>query len=105
MKDFTTEERAEFIRRAQETRKRRSELKQKLYEGELTTREVLENLDEYDYIKRMKAFEYIRAHKGIGTRTTQKIMDELALPQNRRIQALKEDKMNALIEAIERKCA
>ncbi len=101
MKQLTTEERREYAKRATETRHKRAILKAELHKGTLTPSEVLDNLDKYPYMKRMKVSEFMRAHKGIGIAKAEKLMGELKIPSVRRLQGLKEHKAKELAQTIE----
>ncbi len=102
MKEFTKEERQAFAKLATETRQKRVVVKEKLNNRELSTEEVLTNLDKYPCMNRMRVSEFIRAHQGFGMAKADKIMKELSIPASRRLQGMNERKVNELIEAITR---
>ena len=104
MKELTNEERREYAKRAVETRHKRALLKAELHKGSLTASDVLDNLDKYPYMKRMKVSEFMRAHGGIGTATAEKLMSELKIPNIRRLQGLNERKSKELAQVIEQHC-
>ena len=96
---MTPEQRAAALEKARIVRAERSELTQKLSMGLLTPAEVLEQT-ENPVIGRMKVKAFVSALPGYGKVKTEKLMEELGIPADRRIQGLGSNQMKALIDAL-----
>ena len=96
---MTPEQRAAALEKARIVRAERSELTQKLSMGLLTPAEVLDQT-ENPVIGRMKVKAFVNALPGYGKVKTEKLMEELGIPADRRIQGLGSNQMKALIDAL-----
>ncbi|MCR2034087.1 integration host factor, actinobacterial type [Adlercreutzia mucosicola] len=96
---MTPEQRAAALEKARIVRAERSELTQKLSMGLLTPAEVLDQT-ENPVIGRMKVKAFVNALPGYGKVKTEKLMEELGIPAERRLQGLGSNQMQALKDAL-----
>ena len=96
---MTPEQRAAALEKARIVRAERSELTQKLSMGLLTPAEVLDQT-ENPVIGRMKVKAFVNALPGYGKVKTEKLMEELGIPAERRLQGLGSNQMSALKAAL-----
>ena len=95
----TPEQRAAALEKARIVRAERSELTKKLSMGLMTPKEVLDMSDK-PVVGRMKVKAFVSALPGYGKVKTEKLMEELGIPADRRIQGLGSNQMKALIDAL-----
>ena len=95
---MTPEQRAAALEKARIVRAERSELTKKLSMGLMTPKEVLDMSDK-PVVGRMKVKAFVSALPGYGKVKTEKLMEELGIPADRRIQGLGSNQMKALIDA------
>ena len=96
---MTPEQRAAALEKARIVRAERSELTKKLSMGLLTPAEVLDQT-ENPVTGRMKVKAFVNALPGYGKVKTEKLMEELGIPAERRLQGLGSNQMKALIDAL-----
>ena len=96
---MTPEQRAAALEKARIVRAERSELTKKLSMGLMTPKEVLDMSDK-PVVGRMKVKAFVSALPGYGKVKTEKLMEELGIPADRRIQGLGTNQMKALIDAL-----
>lgn len=96
---MTPEQRAAALEKARIVRAKRSELTKKLSMGLMTPKEVLDMSDK-PVVGRMKVKAFVSALPGYGKVKTEKLMEELGIPADRRIQGLGSNQMKALIDAL-----
>ena len=96
---MTPEQRAAALEKARIVRAERSELTQKLSMGLLTPAEVLDQT-ENPVIGRMKVKAFVNALPGYGKVKTEKLMEELGIPAERRLQGQGSNQMQALKDAL-----
>ncbi|MCI8451669.1 integration host factor, actinobacterial type [Enterorhabdus sp. P55] len=96
---MTPEQRAAALEKARIVRAERSELTKKLSMGLMTPKEVLDMSDK-PVVGRMKVKAFVSALPGYGKVKTEKLMEELGIPADRRIQGLGSNQMKALIDAL-----
>jgi len=96
---MTPEQRAAALEKARVVRAARSEITTKLSMGLTTPAEVLAKADD-PVIGRMKVKSFITACPGYGKVKTERLMEELGIDANRRIQGLGSNQMKALKEAL-----
>lgn len=97
---LTLEERREALRKAMEMRRRRARLRNDLKSGALTLQQVLARADD-EVIARMRVFYLLTSLPQIGKVTAQRIMDELGIAPNRRVQGLGKRQIEALLKRME----
>ncbi|MCI2241205.1 integration host factor, actinobacterial type [Adlercreutzia faecimuris] len=96
---MTPEQRAAALEKARIVRAERSELTKKLSMGIMTPKELLDMSDK-PVVGRMKVKAFVSALPGYGKVKTEKLMEELGIPADRRIQGLGSNQMKALIDAL-----
>ena len=96
---MTPEQRAAALEKARIVRAERSEITKKLSMGLMTPKEVLDMSDK-PVVGRMKVKAFVSALPGYGKVKTEKLMEELGIPADRRIQGLGSNQMKALIDAL-----
>ena len=96
---MTPEQRAAALEKARIVRAERSELTKKLSMGLMTPKEVLDMSDK-PVVGRMKVKAFVSALPGYGKVKTEKLMEELGIPADRRIQGLGSNQLKALIDAL-----
>lgn len=100
---MTPEQRAAALEKARIVRAKRSELTKKLSMGLMTPKDFLalqEDPEEGSVVGRMKVKAFVSALPGYGKVKTEKLMEELGIPADRRIQGLGSNQMKALIDAL-----
>ena len=95
---MTPEQRAAALEKARVVRAKRSEITNKLAMGLTTPAEVLDQIDAI--IGRMKVKAFVNALPGFGKVKTEKLMEELGIPAERRLQGLGSNQMAALKAAL-----
>lgn len=96
---MTPEQRAAALEKARIVRQQRSEITNKLSMGIMTADEVLGKSGD-PVIGRMKVKTFINALPGYGKIKTEKLMEELGIPETRRIQGLGSKQMENLKKAL-----
>ena len=96
---MTPEQRAAALEKARIVRQKRSEITNKLSMGIMTPADALKKADD-PVIGRMKVKSFINALPGYGKVKTEKLMDELGIPETRRIQGLGSKQMENLKKAL-----
>ena len=84
---LTLDEKKKALAKAQEMRSQRAKLREKLKSGELTLRAVLENSSD-EVIARMRVSYLLQSLPQVGKVTSERIMNEIGIHQNRRVQGL-----------------
>ena len=96
---MTPEQRAAALEKARVVRAKRSEITKKLSMGALTPKKALGMVDD-PVVGRMKVKSFINAIPGYGKVKTEKTMEELGIPADRRLQGLGSNQMRNLIEKL-----
>lgn len=96
---MTPEQRAAALEKARVVRAQRAEITKKLSMGILTPVEVLDMADD-PVVGRMKVKSFVGALPGYGKVKTEKLMNELGIPADRRIQGLGSNQKKNLAEAL-----
>ncbi|NMA61025.1 MAG: integration host factor [Firmicutes bacterium] len=84
---LSQEEKLEALKKAQEMRSKRAELRVQLKQGNLTLQEVLEQADD-EVIGRMRVTYLLQSLPQVGKVTSEKVMKEIGINENRRVQGL-----------------
>lgn len=95
----TPEQRKAALEKARIVRAKRSELTTKLSIGAMKPEDALKKVDD-PIVGRMKVKSFINALPGYGKVKTEKLMDELGIPETRRLQGLGSKQMEALKAAL-----
>lgn len=93
---LTSEERSAALRKAMEMRSQRAQVRDAMKSGELALHEVFDRIDD-EVIGRMRVQYLLTSLPQIGKVTAQRIMDELRIPPNRRVQGLGKRQIEALL--------
>lgn len=96
---MTPEQRAAALEKAREVRAKRSEITKKLSMGIMSAADALKKADD-PIIGRMKVKSFVNALPGYGKIKTEKLLEELGIPDTRRIQGLGSRQMENLKEAL-----
>ncbi len=96
---MTPEQRAAALEKARVVRAERSEITKKLSAGKITPASVLKKVDD-PIIGRMKVKSFISAIPGYGKVKTERLMEELGIPADRRLQGLGSNQMKNLTKAL-----
>ncbi len=96
---LTREEKLSALQKAQEMRSKRAELRARLKRGELTLKDVLEKADD-EVIAKMRVSYLIQSLPQIGKVTSKKIMDEIGINENRRVQGLGKRQIDELLKKL-----
>ncbi len=95
---LSPEQRAAALAKAAEARTARAELKSKLKLGSLTLAEALATED--DTVGKLKVVSLLESLPGVGKVKARKIMDEIGIADNRRVQGLGQQQKSALLEQL-----
>lgn len=96
---LTREEKLSALQKAQEMRSKRAELRARLKKGTITLREVLESADD-EVIAKMRVSYLIQSLPQVGKVTSKKIMDEIRINENRRVQGLGKRQIDELLKKL-----
>lgn len=96
---LTPEEKLDALKKAQEMRSKRAEVRGKLKKGTLTLREVLESTDD-EVISRMRVTYLLQSLPQVGKVTSEKLMREIGINENRRVQGLGKRQKQELLERL-----
>lgn len=96
---MTPEQRAAALEKARIVRAKRSEITTKMSMGITSPIEVLDMVDN-PVVGKMKVKSFINAIPGYGKVKTEKLMEELGIPEDRRIRGLGSNQMKSLKEAL-----
>lgn len=87
------------LEKAQLMRSKRAELRTKLKSGAISLQEVLESKDD-EVVAKMRVAYLIQSLPQVGKVTSKKIMEEIGINENRRVQGLGKRQINALLERL-----
>lgn len=96
---LTPEQRAQALKKAKEARTKRAQLRQEIASGKKTLKAVLSNAND-PIIGRMKVKTLIEALPGCGKVKCAKIMEDLKIAENRRVQGLGTRQIDGLLERL-----
>lgn len=96
---LTLDEKRKALLKAQDMRSQRAKLREKLKSGELTLRSVLENSSE-EVIARMRVSYLLQSLPQVGKVTTDRIMNEIGIHENRRVQGLGKRQIEELLRRL-----
>ncbi|PFG28650.1 corynebacterial integration host factor [Corynebacterium renale] len=95
---LTDEQRKAALAKAAEARKARAELKEKLKRGDITLKEVLDQVPDNEIIGKTKVSALLEALPKVGKVKAKEIMDELEIAPTRRLRGLGDRQRRALLE-------
>lgn len=96
---LTLDEKRKALMKAQDMRSQRAKLRERLKSGELTLREVLDDADQ-EVIARMRVSYLLQSLPQIGKVTTDRIMNEIGIHENRRVQGLGKRQIDELLKRL-----
>lgn len=96
--EMTEEQRTAALEKAAEARRTRAEIKELLSTGSLTLTEVFERAETDDIVAGTKVAAILVSLPGMGKVKTIRLMEELGIPDNRRIRGLGSRQKEALLE-------
>ena len=95
---LSPEQRAAALEKAKEARAARAEVKARLKMGSLSLSDALDSDD--TNIGKLKVVSLLESLPGVGKVKARKVMDEIGIADNRRIQGLGSQQRQALLEAL-----
>jgi hypothetical protein len=95
---LTPEQRASALAKAAEARTARAELKSRLKMGSLTLSEALASID--STVGKLKVVSLLESLPGVGKVKARKIMEDIGIADNRRVQGLGGQQKAALLDQL-----
>lgn len=95
---LTPEQRAAALEKAKEARSARAEIKARLKMGSLSLAEALDSDD--GNVGKLKVVSLLESLPGVGKVKARKVMDEVGIADNRRIQGLGTQQRAALLSSL-----
>lgn len=95
---MTSDQRAAALVKAAEARAARALIKERLASGDVTLRAALESDD--SHMARLKVVTLLESLPGIGKVKARRIMDEIGIAGNRKVQGLGPQQRKALVERL-----
>ncbi|MBE3519023.1 MAG: integration host factor [Firmicutes bacterium] len=95
---LTPEQKKKALEKAQEMRRARADLRNKLKRGDITFAEILQN--DNPVVGRMRVSYLLRSLPRIGKVKAEKIMEEVGIDESRRVQGLGKRQKEALLERL-----
>jgi Spy/CpxP family protein refolding chaperone len=95
---LTPEQRAAALEKAAKARAERAELKGRLKNGSLTLAEVLESSD--PTAGKLKVVSLLESLPGVGKVKARRLMEEIGIAENRRVQGLGAQQKQAILDAL-----
>ena len=96
---LSLEEKRNALKKAQEVRSKRAQIRENLKSGKTTIIEILENIND-DVVAKMRVVYLLESLPRIGKVKTKKIMTDIGIDETRRIQGLGNRQKQALIEKL-----
>ncbi len=96
--EMTEEQRAAALKRAGEARRKRAEIKHLLKTGSLDFADVFDRAEEDDLIAGTKIKAIIVSMPHMGKVSTNRLMEEIGIAENRTIRGLGSNQRKALLE-------
>lgn len=96
---LTPEERANALKKAQQARSLRTELRKKLKAGEVKLNYILQETAD-ETVTRMRVKYLLESLPNVGKATAKKLMDDIGIDEARRVQGLGARQRAALLEAL-----
>lgn len=96
---LTDEQRRQALRKAVELRTRRARIRERLKRGELSVETLLTQVDD-EAVGRMRVHYLLTSLPQVGKVTANRIMEDLGIPPNRRVQGLGKRQKEELIKRL-----
>lgn len=97
--NMTEEQRKEALAKAAETRKKRSEYREKIKAGQISAKKAMSERSN-PVVGKMRVSQFITTFPGYGKAKADKIMTEIGIPEGRRLAGLGAKQAEALVEAL-----
>jgi hypothetical protein len=95
---LSPEQRAAALEKAKEARAKRADIKNRLKMGSLTLKEALDSDD--TNVGKLKVVSLLESLPGVGKVKARKVMEEVGIADNRRVQGLGTQQRIALLESL-----
>ena len=95
---LTPEQRAAALEKAAQARAARAEIKARLKMGSLSLRDALGSDD--NNVGKLKVVSLLESLPGVGKVKARKVMDDIGIADNRRVQGLGSQQRQALLDAL-----
>ena len=95
---LSPEQRAAALEKAKEARAKRADIKNRLKMGSLTLKEALDSDD--SNVGKLKVVSLLESLPGVGKVKARKVMEEVGIAPNRRIQGLGSVQRSALLNSL-----
>lgn len=96
---LSQEDKIKALKKAQEMRSKRAALRLRLKKGNLTLQDVLDSAND-EVIARMRVTYLIESLPQVGKVTSRKIMKEIGINENRRVQGLGKRQRSELLKRL-----
>ena len=93
---LTPEQRANALAKAAEARAARADFKNRLKNGSVTLADALQSTD--STVGKLKVVSLLESLPGVGKVKARKVMEEVGIADNRRVQGLGQQQKSALLE-------
>ena len=95
---LSPEQRAAALEKAKEARAKRADIKNRLKMGSLSLREALDSDD--SNVGKLKVVSLLESLPGVGKVKARKVMEDVGIADNRRVQGLGTQQRIALLESL-----
>jgi S13-like protein len=95
---LSPEQRAAALEKAKEARAKRADIKNRLKMGSLTLKEALDSDD--TNVGKLKVVSLLESLPGVGKVKARKVMEDVGIADNRRVQGLGTQQRIALLESL-----
>ena len=95
---LTPEQRAAALEKAKEARAKRADIKNRLKMGSLSLKEALDSDD--SNVGKLKVVSLLESLPGVGKVKARKVMEDVGIADNRRVQGLGTQQRIALLESL-----
>jgi hypothetical protein len=95
---LSPEQRAAALEKAKEARAKRADIKNRLKMGSLTLKEALDSDD--SNVGKLKVVSLLESLPGVGKVKARKVMEDVGIADNRRVQGLGTQQRIALLESL-----
>ncbi len=95
---LSPEQRAAALEKAKEARAKRADIKNRLKMGSLSLKEALDSDD--TNVGKLKVVSLLESLPGVGKVKARKVMEDIGIADNRRVQGLGTQQRSALLESL-----
>jgi signal recognition particle GTPase len=97
---LSPEQRQAALAKAAAARRQRAELKEKLKMGSLTLKELLDQAENDEVVRKMKVLAVLESLPGLGKVKARRLMEEVDISETRRVQGLGDQQRRKLFEKL-----